>query len=398
MLTPLRLIVDEGVTIDMGKMKHIEYSPETKLASISAGALWEDVYGALQPHGVTAPGGRSSTVGVMGFLTGGGNNFFSADVGLGCDNVENFEVVLAGGSVVNTKTDGHADLHKALKGGSLNFGIVTRVDMRTVEVGNIWGGQVTYPLNTTDQHIDAYVRWVDNIPEYTTGSAVAFWSYTPDTGIIVAAALHDVSDTEWAPAYDDFKTIEPKTSNSLRHETHLNLTAELNETLGYRQVWMTLTGKNDARFIRQAVEAQAKFIESWEATQDPDFFNYITFQAMPTLLFEHSVENGGNVIGMDREEDDAILFQLQHMVRSAEDEEKARVQIVAMREELKASFILQGIDVEWEYLGYADGTQDPLSTYGAENIKFLKDVAAKYDPEEVFQKRVPGGFKVSDVL
>lgn len=389
--------VDQGVTIDTGLIDQINYSHKTKLASIGAGALWRDVYSALEPYGVTAPGGRTSTVGVVGFLTGGGNNFFSSNVGLGCDNVVNFEVVLASGEIVNANRAINADLHKALKGGSSNFGIVTRVDLQTVDVVELWGGQVVYPLNTTEQHIAAYVKWVDNIPNYTAGSAVTFWAYSPDSGIIVSAALHDTSNTEWAPAYDDFHTIEPQLSDSLRHDSHLNMTVELEEPLGYHQIWITLTGKNDPRFIRQAVKAQANFIEGWQATQDPDFLNYITFQAMPKVLFEHSVEKGGNVIGMDRESDNAILFQMQHMVRSADAEKEAREQLVAMRQELKDYYISEEIDVEWEYLGYADGTQDPIGTYGPENILFLQDVAAKYDPKQIFQRRMPGGFKIPNI-
>ncbi|KAF4912109.1 (S)-mandelate dehydrogenase [Colletotrichum fructicola] len=389
--------IADGVTIDMGLIKEVQYSPDLKIASIGAGALWRDVYSSLEPYGVTAPGGRTSTVGVAGFLTGGGNNFFSAEVGLGCDNVVNFEVVLASGKIVNANRETNSDLHKALKGGSSNFGIVTRIDMQTVDVVEIWGGQIVYPLSTTEQHIAAYVKWVDNIPNYTKGSAVTFWAYSPSAGTVVSTAVHDTANTEWAPAYDDFRNIQPQTMNTLRHDSHLNMTVELEEPTGYRQVWLTLTGKNDARFIRRAVEAQSKFIENWKNTQDADFLNYITFQAMPALLFRHSVEKGGNVIGMDREKCNAILFQMQHMVRSADAEKEARGQLVALRKELKDYSVAEGIDVEWEYLGYADSNQDPLSTYGPENIKLLKEVAAKYDPEQVFQKRVPGGFKISKV-
>ncbi|CCF35632.1 6-hydroxy-D-nicotine oxidase [Colletotrichum higginsianum] len=389
--------IDKGVTLDLGLIKQVEYSPETKIASIGAGALWRDVYSALEPFVVTAPGGRTSTVGVAGFLLGGGNNFFSSEVGLGCDNVVNFQVVLASGDIVDANRETHADLHRALKGGSGNFGVVTRVDMQTVGTVELWGGQVVYPLNTTEQHIAAYVKWVDNIPKYTKGSAVTFWAYSPGAGTVVSAALHDTSNAEWAPAYDDFRAIGPKTADTLRHDSHLNMTVELEEPTGYRQIWITLTGKNDARFIRRAVEAQARFIEGWKATQDADFLNYITFQAMPTLLFRHSVDKGGNALGMDREGGDAILFQMQHMVRSADAEREAWTQLVSMRRELKDYYVAEGIDVEWEYLGYADGAQDPLSTYGPKNIQLLRDVAAKYDPEQVFQKRVPGGFKISNV-
>lgn len=49
------------------------------------------------------------------------------------------------------------------------------------------------------------------------------------------------------------------------------------------------------------------------------------------------------------------------------------------------------------YLDYADATQDPLAGYGKENVKKMKAAAKKYDPLGVFQKLVPGGFKISKV-
>lgn len=78
-------------------MKNTTYVPETKIAQIQAGSRWRDVYEELTPYGVTVPGGRTNTVGVAGFLTGGGNTFYTARRGFGCDNVVNFEVVLANG-------------------------------------------------------------------------------------------------------------------------------------------------------------------------------------------------------------------------------------------------------------------------------------------------------------
>ena len=49
------------------------------------------------------------------------------------------------------------------------------------------------------------------------------------------------------------------------------------------------------------------------------------------------------------------------------------------------------------YLDYADKTQDPLAGYGAENVKKMKAAAKMYDPKQIFQKNVPGGFKISQV-
>lgn len=48
-----------------------------------------------------------------------------------------------------------------------------------------------------------------------------------------------------------------------------------------------------------------------------------------------------------------------------------------------------------ELLPYSAPFQDPLYFYGDDNLQFLKAVAKKYDPNEVFQKLVTGDFRVS---
>jgi len=132
--------VHEGVTIDLGQMTDVTYNEQSKLASIQPGSRWSNVYQELLKHQVCVTGGRDGNVGVGGFLTGGGNSFFAGLHGLGCDNVANFEVVLASGEIVNANSSSHADLWTALKGGSGNFGIVTRFDMYTFPAHDLWGG------------------------------------------------------------------------------------------------------------------------------------------------------------------------------------------------------------------------------------------------------------------
>lgn len=80
-----------------GLINQVDYAQGSKVASIGAGALWKDVYTALEEYNVTAPGGRTATVGVGGYMLAGGNNFYSGMVGLACDNVVNYEVVTANG-------------------------------------------------------------------------------------------------------------------------------------------------------------------------------------------------------------------------------------------------------------------------------------------------------------
>lgn len=48
------------------------------------------------------------------------------------------------------------------------------------------------------------------------------------------------------------------------------------------------------------------------------------------------------------------------------------------------------------YVNYAGQEQNPLCGYGSENVAFIKAVAEEYDPTGVFQKLMPGGFKISN--
>jgi len=48
----------------------------------------------------------------------------------------------------------------------------------------------------------------------------------------------------------------------------------------------------------------------------------------------------------------------------------------------------------FKFLNYSSQFQDPISSYGEENKKRLQAVSIKFDPEGLFQKSVPGGFKL----
>lgn len=54
------------------------------------------------------------------------------------------KVVLASGKLVNANATQNTDLFKALKGGSNNFGIVTRFDLRVFPQGKFWGTCLFY--------------------------------------------------------------------------------------------------------------------------------------------------------------------------------------------------------------------------------------------------------------
>lgn len=103
-------------------------------------------------------------------------------------------------------------------------------------------------------------------------------------------------------------------------------------------------------------------------------------------------------MGMDRHKTNGILFLAVVMAQTAEQEAFSRPKVQAWIKDVQEfAATIEGGNLEWTYLNYADKSQNPLGSYGTENIKKMKDAAAKYDPEQVFQNLVPGGFKISDV-
>jgi hypothetical protein len=55
----------------------------------------------------------------------------------------------------------------------------------------------------------------------------------------------------------------------------------------------------------------------------------------------------------------------------------------------------RGLYHPFKYMNYAAIDQDPIGSYGNDNIEFLKRVREVYDAEEVFNTLVPGGHKIN---
>ncbi|KAA8618427.1 GlcD FAD-FMN-containing dehydrogenase [Pyrenophora tritici-repentis] len=388
--------INGGVTVDLGFMNSTTYYEGDTTARIRPGARWGSVYGVLEPYGLTVAGGRASSVGVAGFLTGGGNTFFTAQRGWGCDQVKNYEVVLANGDIINVNNKNNTGLFKALKGGSSNFGIVTAFDMEVFKQGNLWGGSVTYSKNYTQQHIDAYIAWTSNVKNYPEGSNIIFWSYLPTVkDIIIIGAYEDTAGNVAPAGFDKFTAI-PSMSSTMRLGTHKNLTDELEQPAGYRDIWFTMLFKNDRATMKYIVELHEQFVEEWKIEGlEPDFITQCMFQAIPTVFNERSEERGGNVLGLNLVKDDAIMLLFDLAVTTDDSELRGREKIRAYGEKMQAFAAARGTLENWQYLNYADSYQNPLGNYGDENVAKILAAAREFDPTGVFQEQTPGGFKIT---
>lgn len=55
----------------------------------------------------------------------------------------------------------------------------------------------------------------------------------------------------------------------------------------------------------------------------------------------------------------------------------------------------RGLNLEFTYMNDASRDQNPLASYGTDNLAKLKTIAAKYDAAQLFQTQQNGGWKLS---
>jgi FAD/FMN-containing dehydrogenase len=160
MPVPEAASIAEGVLISTENLNTMRLTDANTIAQLGPGLRWGAVYEWISQYNLGIVGGRYGPVGVPGLLLGGGINYFSSKYGWAANTVSNFEVVLANGTIVNANAQTNPDLFWALKGGSSNFGIVTRFDMRTFPVSSVYGGTTFYKAEYVDAYLDAIAAYV----------------------------------------------------------------------------------------------------------------------------------------------------------------------------------------------------------------------------------------------
>ena len=137
---------DDGLVIDLSRMKGIRVDPAGKTVRVEAGCVWGDVDHATHAFGMATPSGFISSTGVAGLTLGGGIGYLSRRYGLTIDNLLSVDMVLADASFVTASASENADLFWAVRGGGGNFGVVTSFEFRLHPVNIVQFGPTFWPL------------------------------------------------------------------------------------------------------------------------------------------------------------------------------------------------------------------------------------------------------------
>ncbi|KAF7594710.1 hypothetical protein BBP40_008603 [Aspergillus hancockii] len=382
-----------GLVIDLRHLNQTTVSEDKQLVSVGPGALWGDVYTALDPYEISVIGGRIPLVGVGGLILGGGFFHFSSQYGLAADNVKNFEVVLADGTIANVNAEEKSDLFWALKGGGANFGIVTRFDLYSIPVNNIWYQMGIYQIEQVPSIFEAFAEWQNNSSDVRATVALIVSLDIVTLGLIYSEPSSQ-QPTCFAP-FSDIPAITyavPPTNGTVLALTQiLGAAASSYPSHMQRHDYRGVSSKIDAQLYKDVYSFwREKALAVRQSTGANQTF---VLQPISAHMAQYGDEKGGNCLGLQQENSQwwTTLIDWEH----ASDDAVVREVPIATTNKWIELGQERGLHDPLVYMNDASRDQNPLLSYGEENLVKLKAVSLKYDPSQVFQKLQNNGFLLS---
>ena len=325
-------------------------------------------------------------------------SYYSPIRGFVCDNIVNYEIVLASGQIVQANKNVNADLFVALKGGNNNFGIVTSWQTQAFEDSQMWGG-FTYYNNT------AFPALVDEFNKFTTtpdvhASIIMATSFVAGVGEVCVSNIYYTAPVANPPALKPFLDIEPKlvgAPSTIRFDTQSGFgqeQADFNKD-GNRQLYFTTSFHPTIQFmldIRVLWQAAVAKLQSVEGLM----FSFV-FQPVSKEVLTQSAARGPNSLGLKVSDGPFVVCLINPLYTKYSDDALVLATVLDLVKKVDALAVKQGVSIPYRFMNYGYKTQKILEGYGAANVAKMKTVSKRYDPTGFFQTQVPGGYKISKV-
>ena len=178
---------DGGLLIDLSQLRGIEVDPAARVVRVRPAMRGPEINQALAAHGLYFPTGHAPTVGIGGFMLGGGYGWNSRTFGPACLSIRAIDVVLASGELVHADDSTNPDLLWAARGcGPGFFGVVTRFELDAYPCHRtILRTTLTFPMDLRD---DVLAYTYDRLPDTPTAVEMSCKvGHTPALGIPAAS-------------------------------------------------------------------------------------------------------------------------------------------------------------------------------------------------------------------
>ncbi|KAI1657067.1 FAD-binding domain-containing protein [Daldinia decipiens] len=383
--------IDQGVLIDLSRFNSVDYDAENNVANIGAGQKWENVYKQLDQFNVTVVGGRVLDVGVGGLILGGGLSYLSDLHGLVCDNVVEFQVVLANGSFVHANANSNKDLFWALKGGATNFGIVTTFKLITYPVQQVWGGIRGYTLADVPELLTAAFKY-QTAPNKDPYANLMLQGFPINESFGVVLSLIYLKPEPNPIAFEPFYHINTTFDTTAISSFTEFLSGQAQAQLPPRIDWFTTTltpNKELYDKIGSIVTTSKALDKIRSATAGSTSFS---IQPISSSVIEAGNAKGGNALGLTAV--NQTWFKVDSGWLWPDEDEIVHSGSTQLIGEVQAAAKESGNSLRYIFMNDASWDQKVIDHYGTNNVRKFRRIQREYDPDLVFQRLVPGGYKI----
>ncbi|KAJ4263546.1 hypothetical protein NW762_006365 [Fusarium torreyae] len=379
--------IDDGFLLSMNVITDLEYNSKSQTLTSGFGNRWLDIYDYLQPLGRVVVGGRAPTVG-LALATGGGLSHLSNLYGWASQNTISYRMVLGNGTVVTASERQNSDLYFAVKAGSNNYGFVTHITQHTYPLGRVWGGVMVFPGNQSTEFMGAMS---DFQRSGQLDRKAAILPYISTVGDVIIAQLVYLEGRARPAAFAPFYSITTLQSNlrfydSFRDFVAAPATAELERyTYGVTTILHDKQAYQDVIGIVDRYRAAIQSIPSLDVVLMP--------QPISISMVRESIKRGPDPMGVTAKPQLWLGVTCDAWNRPADDAKVGRL-LVDIIADIGRYSKTRGLYDKFLFLNDAHSSQKPLQGYGSNTFETLKATSLKWDPQRVFQRLVPGGFKL----
>ncbi|KAK7984770.1 oxidoreductase [Apiospora saccharicola] len=245
--------------------------------------------------------------------------------------------------------------------------------MRSLAQSDYWAGSIISDSTHMDELFRAFASFTGSptYDPYATNILNLIWQPATDSWIMLQSPSYTKRQSN-TPVLERFASV-PSLVNTMRISNSTDFSKELYSAPGQRELMITATFRISLSMLRAIHAVELQTVPALRNVSGLQWS--LALQPQPVVMFKASAKAGGNSLGLD--ESDGNLFNTRRMFEQFE-VEAARL----------------GVRNPYVYLNYAASWQDPIGGYGDGNKGFLQEVSRNYDPQGLFQKSVPGGFKL----
>ena len=287
----------------------------------------------------------------------------------------------------------NSDLFQALKGGSNNFGVVTRLDVVTFPQGQLWGGAIFYNASVFPQLVRAFSDFALGPADDAAHTYIAA-AYSNGTEIAASEVIRTDGKAN-PPSLAPLASIQPQVLNTLRKDSLANFTKEISSfnTPNTRMLWFTTSIRPDQQLLNDVHDIWSKALEHAKSIKGLLSFTLV-YQIVTKNMLINSHAKGGNSLGLMPDDGPFIIVEVNSEHKDAADDATFIELDKSVLAEIDKLAARRNKSVRFRYLNYAYKDQHVIESYGTDSVKALQAVSKSYDPDGFFQQNVPGGFKL----